>query len=283
MKSRSDEGTIQVVVATQHGKEKLFAPLVSDALGWSVFPSQGLDTDVFGMFTGEVPRTGSPLDTLRAKCRAGIQLAGCTRGFASEGSFGPHPSVFFAPGNEEWAIYLDDQNNLEVVGRFLTLETNFSQLVCRLATEWEPWLEKIGFPSHAVLVRSPQDPIQVYGKGIQNRAELRRTFDACLKDFGLVQLETDMRAHVNPTRQKAITEAIRRLVNKLKTECTACKSPGFGVSRALPGLPCSRCGCPTDSTLAFVHTCPTCSHEEHESFPHGKKTEDPRYCPQCNP
>ena len=60
------EGTL-VVFGTRHGKEQQAARPFAELLGARVVAPPGLDTDRFGTFSGEVPRTLAPLDAARAK------------------------------------------------------------------------------------------------------------------------------------------------------------------------------------------------------------------------
>ncbi len=79
-----------------HGKERAIGPVLAQGLGLRVALAMGLNTDRFGTFSREIERTGSQLDAARAKIAAGFEYAPYARvGFASEGSFGPHPYIPF--------------------------------------------------------------------------------------------------------------------------------------------------------------------------------------------
>ena len=116
----------KIVIATKHGKEEVLAPLLAHELQLVPFVVDGLDTDQLGTFTGEVERGESPLATARLKCYMAMALADCDIAIASEGSFGHHPYIFFASCDEELVLLIDKKNNLEVVGKKLSTETNFS-------------------------------------------------------------------------------------------------------------------------------------------------------------
>ena len=85
----------RLVVATMHQKEKVIAPILNATLGVTCFVSHELNTDQFGTFSGEIARTLSPLNAARAKCDLAHQHTGCDLVLATEGSFGPHPNLFF--------------------------------------------------------------------------------------------------------------------------------------------------------------------------------------------
>jgi hypothetical protein len=87
----------------------------------------------------------------------------------------------------------------------------------------------------------------------------------------------------NPTRMNVIAKATEKLLNKIKSNCPQCKTPGFGVTDIKSGLPCALCNFPTKSTLSFVYVCKKCAFEKEEKYPHGKLKEDAMYCDVCNP
>ncbi len=81
----------RVALLTQHGKERVIAPVLEPGLGCSIELVTGFDTDQFGTFTRETPRNGTQLEAARRKARKGMELARASQGIASEGSFGPDP------------------------------------------------------------------------------------------------------------------------------------------------------------------------------------------------
>lgn len=115
----------RLLIATKHEKEKVIAPILERELGVTCFVSEKFDTDTLGTFTGEVARHDDPLTTARKKCQMAMVLNECDLAVASEGSFGPHPYLFFVPANEELLLFLDKKNNLEITVRELTTDTNF--------------------------------------------------------------------------------------------------------------------------------------------------------------
>ena len=116
----------KAILATKHNKEQVIEPLVNKDLAIEFFVPQDYDTDKFGTFTGEVARQGNALEAVRKKCLRAMDTYGYDLGFASEGSFGAHPSVFFAQADDEFVILIDKKNDLEIIARELSLETNFN-------------------------------------------------------------------------------------------------------------------------------------------------------------
>jgi hypothetical protein len=101
----------KLIIATKHEKEKVIAPLLERALGVSCYVDENFDTDMLGTFTGEVERELDPIATARKKCLTAMELSNCDLGVASEGSFGPHPSMFFVNADDEFLIFIDKKNN----------------------------------------------------------------------------------------------------------------------------------------------------------------------------
>lgn len=272
-----------LVIASMHRKEEVLKPLLEQGLGISVRVAEELNTDLLGTFSGEVTRLADPLTTARKKCELAMELTGCDLVLASEGSFGPHPAAFFLPANEEWLLLVDRKNNLEIHARHLSLETNFSGQEFRSIEELEAFASKAGFPSHGLILRRSKDELEGLLKGITDPDQLRTAALQLLENQGSGYVETDMRAMYNPSRMLVIGETAQLLLQKLNSHCPSCQVPGFSVTSAEPGLPCSLCGTPSSAALAHLLVCSHCQHEEKVYFPHGKKTEDPQYCQVCNP
>jgi hypothetical protein len=104
-----------------------------------------------------------------------------------------------------------------------------------------------------------------------------------IQKYGTAYVETDMRAMFNPSRMKIIEKATLKLVEKIKSVCPKCATPGFGIVDRKEGLPCSQCYFPTRSTLSYSYNCQKCNCTKVVEFPNGKLTEDPMYCDICNP
>ena len=273
----------RLFIASKHHKEQVIAPLLERALGVECFIDPNFDTDVFGSFSGEVKRELDPLETLKQKCIEGMKHSDCDLVVASEGSFGPHPSIFFAPANDELLMIMDAKNNLQIVARELSTKTNFSGAEVETPTQLQEFAKKAGFPGHALILRAASDELCDLHKGITHPEVLSATFNQLRKRHGKAYVETDMRAMFNPSRMQVIHQAAHKLVEKIRSECPACKMPGFDITEAKSGLLCSRCGMPTASIKSYVYACQHCSHMEERLHPQGKTAEDPMYCPFCNP
>jgi hypothetical protein len=273
----------RLLIATKHKKETVLSPLFEAALGVHCFTDDRLDTDQLGTFTGEIARLDDPVTTARKKCEQGIALTGCDLAVASEGSFGAHPSLVFVPGNDEIILLVDKKNNIEVMGRAVSTETNFGGAWISDINELKEFARRVQFPSHALIVRESEIGIKVLTKAITSWPQLEEAVKKLIESQGKAYVETDMRAMYNPSRMKVISKAAEQLIEKLSTLCPACACPGFSITSTEAGLPCQLCGSPTRSPLSYSYRCQRCAFEKKQAFPGGKKTEDPMYCDICNP
>jgi hypothetical protein len=274
------------VLATKHGKELAVAPALHVVAGLLVAVPPGIDTDRLGTFTGEVERRGDMLHPAIAKARLAMAAAGSTLGLASEGSFGPHPAAPFLAAGQELMVLVDDEAGRVIRADRLEEDTNFAHLVLDPGDDLGPWLDRVGFPSHAVIVRPNVGvPTRVTAKGLTDAREAELAVTAAVRESadGRARIETDMRAHLNPTRMRSIAALALELGGRLATPCPACGSPGFGRAASLPGLPCRWCGRPTGLVLAERWACGHCGCAEERPRPDGAVEADPAHCPGCNP
>lgn len=274
------------VLATMHGKERVIAPVLRRFVGLDVRIIPSFDTDRFGTFTREVARTGSQLDAARAKIAAAFARDADARiALASEGSFGPHPHVPFVPLGRELVVLTDRETGLELIGHFADMGANFAHAVVSDVPAALAFAERVGFPTQGIIVigcenGNPSPDLGLF-KAIVERKELENAIAQVLERCGAAFLETDMRAHRNARRMRAIKHATLALVRALRSRCPACARPGFVVTERLSGIPCSWCGEPTRMVRAEVSTCIGCGHREER--PTGPATADPGVCDQCNP
>lgn len=273
----------KLVIATKHRKEQVLAPLLEAALGVSCFVAEDFDTDILGTFTGEIGRELDPVATARRKCLMAMELADCDLGVASEGSFGPHPSMFFVSADDELLIFIDKKNDFEIIVRELSIETNFNGQEIKTEAELLEFARSVQFPSHGLILRKGKDKNSDIVKGITDIKRLKEAFYGLMSDFNSVYAETDMRALYNPSRMKVIEAATHKLISKVNSTCPKCSKPGFGVTDAKIGLACRLCGLPTNSIVSYIYVCQYCQYTTEELYPHKKTVEDPMYCNFCNP
>lgn len=273
----------KLVIATKHEKEKVIAPILEKHLGVQCFTPKNFDTDVLGTFSGEIERELDPIATLRKKCLLAMEASNCDLGIASEGSFGNHPTLFFAKADDEIVIFIDQKNNIEIIARELSMETNFNGEEITTEEELLEFAEVTHFPSHALILRKTKTDNNNIIKGISSLKDLKDAFYKLKEKDKTVFVETDMRAMFNPTRMKVIEKATEKLIQNIISCCPQCETPGFVVTTVKKGLKCSLCGSPTQSTLSHIYNCQKCGYSKEEMHPNKKTTEDPMYCDFCNP
>jgi hypothetical protein len=100
---------------------------------------------------------------------------------------------------------------------------------------------------------------------------------------GKVVIESDMRAHMNPTRMQTITKLGKQMGERLLTLCPECDTPGWGRTQSIAGLPCELCGLPTKLTKYEMHRCSACDYVEQHPREDGEQTAYPTYCDHCYP
>jgi uncharacterized protein YbcC (UPF0753/DUF2309 family) len=273
------------VIATMHDKEKAIAPAFLDLLGLKMIKAI-IDTDLLGTFTGEVERKGTPLMCVRQKCELAMKESKVTIGIASEGSFGAHPFIPFVGCDHEILYFIDQERDFVLHQSLLSTKTNrcaeaFSDLL-RLKT----FCDQALFPSHGLIVRPNKgNEKALIFKGIQTYDALEEAFLKCcrLSDDGNALVETDMRAHMNPTRMGVIRELADSFAKRLATPCPLCYNPGWGLVDMQQGLECEMCGSETEMVKIEVFGCPKCLHKENRPRQDGLTFADPQYCGWCNP
>ncbi len=272
-----------LLIATKHEKEKAIAPILEKELGVKCLVTPDFDTDKLGTFTGEIDRIDDPITTARNKCLLAMELINCDLVIASEGSFGAHPTIYFVPADDEFLLFMDKQNGLEIIARELSTETNFNGAEIKTEEELIEFAKNAEFPSHGLIIRKTKDDFSEIVKGITNAEHLNNTFKHFISRYGKAFIETDMRAMYNPTRMEVIKKATIKLADKINSLCPGCNTPGFGITDAKQGLPCELCNFPTRSTLSYIYKCQNCSYIKEKKYPKGKFVENPVYCDICNP
>ena len=272
-----------VALLTQHGKAQAIAPVLEPALGCRVVTVEGYDTDQLGTFTREIPRLGTQLEAARRKARIGMELSGLAVGLASEGSFSADPFSGMFPWNVELLVWIDERLGIEVMGMAQGPASGGHLLTSDWAAA-EAFARREGFPAQQLVLRPEHLDHPTLFKGVASWEDFRARYEDCqsLSANGRVWIETDLRAHANPSRMRRIGEAATDLLHRLQSPCPACRSPGFAVTQRIPGLPCAACGAPTGVYRAESWQCPKCHHTA--VVDRTDLTEaDAKHCASCNP
>jgi hypothetical protein len=273
----------RIAIATKHAKEQVIAPHLMRELGLICLVPDDLDTDQLGTFSGEVERVDIPLETARKKCHMAMEMASTDLAIASEGSFGPHPSIPFIPGHEEFLILIDTKNQWEFIVRKVETQTNYCHIDLRSIDQLDAFLEQAKFPTHGLIVKKNASDASECIKGLHDEFVLRKTALDFLQLIKQCHIETDMRAMHNPTRMAVINDLTVELIQQIKSSCPQCDSPGFRVTAFERGLPCAWCDMPTHGVMAEIYSCQTCLYLEKRPPIRPLLKEDPKYCFYCNP
>lgn len=270
------------VLGTMHGKAAGIAPPLAE-IGISVVVPPDFDTDRFGTFTGKVSRTGTMLEAARAKARAAIAATGIPVGLASEGAYGPHPSIPFMMAGREMLLWRNEQTGHEVVETLLDGSPCFAHVDVLHAGELAAFLRDIDFPRTAVVVTPRGMPARPVAKGLSDAGNLSRAVAIAAEQSsdGMATVATDMRAHVNARRMATIARLARQMAIRLSTPCPSCGVEGFGVVRRDRGLPCGACGTATPLFQSSLRQCAACGFEL--NLPVVNALAQPAECPACNP
>ncbi len=272
-----------VFFATKHSKEKVLDPLLSQ-VGLNCVRVD-VDTDLFGTFSGEVERAGTVRETLRLKTSAAAMLQPNARFLlASEGSFGPHPLIGFIQSDHEALLLVDQKLKTEIYVEEISTETNHAEIEFGPRDDLHAFLEKIGFPSHGVIVKPKGNSSLVFKDCRTMHAIGQAIIDSFMASLEVkVILSTDMRANFNPTRMKIIEKAGVKLIQTICSLCPDCKTPGFAISKGVPGLRCEVCSEPSRITKDVVWSCVKCSYSEQKERPDGLRSITAAECEFCNP
>lgn len=272
----------RMALLTQHGKEAVLGPLVREAFAADLVLVSDFDTDTLGTFTRDVPRAGTQLEAARTKARLASERSGLPLGIGSEGAFTPGP-FGFDTYDLELVVLVDRARRIEVVGRAYEPGQHFHTVAAGLQ-ELRDFATRAGFPEHGLVVRPNDEHDPRVWKGLRAWSDLEAAFveAQALSRAGQVFVESDLRAHQNPSRMAVIARATADLVARLARRCPQCELPGFGRIDAVPGLPCRDCGLPTAVPVADRHGCVRCEHRELQPRG-GPETADPGRCDRCNP
>ena len=273
----NDMASNKIVFLTCHQKAQAISPALF-LRGFELSTYDAFNTDTLGTFSDETKRQLSQMDTALHKAKLACELTGSQFGLGSEGSFGPHPQVHLLPWNYEVLAFWDAHNEHAIYAVFGTAETNFaSQQISSLEQALE-FAQQAQFPSHGLILGGHMDAH--FQKGIQDESELREKINRALQTHATVWLETDMRAHMNPTRMRAISQAAQKLSDLLGSECPACQLPGYGLHKYIPGALCTTCGHTTQRPKAEQWHCLKCHHTEDKPL---NTHVSAAHCDICNP
>lgn len=267
----------EIAFLTCHRKETVVAPIL-EKQGFALRLASGFDTDALGTFSGETPRTLTQAQTALKKAQLATELTQSRFGLGSEGSFGPHPQVYLLPWNLEVLALWDRLNEHAVYAIFGTSETNYAAEKVNALEHAMAFAEKAEFPTHGLIMGTPAD--SYFTKGIVDKDEFQDRVIGALQTSSSVWLETDMRAHMNPSRMRTIEHTAEKLSSLLGSYCPQCQLPGYGLTEMVKGAPCEICATPTRIPSAEKWQCLKCNFTELYPL---NEVAPAKNCDLCNP
>jgi hypothetical protein len=271
----------KIGIVTKHGKESVIKCVFEQD---PTLDLQHLyfDTDTLGTFSGEIPRTLSPLDAVRQKCLWALAHSSVRMAIATEGSFGAHPYLLGLPLHSELVMLKDSTTQKEWVEHLQTIETNFHADTLLTEDDLINFAKRMHFGVNGILLSADKSGPS-FLKDAKTMTELLHQFNEIKKQCKSVYAQTDMRAHRNEKRMEKIQLLASRLYTRLKTPCPSCKNAGFGMTGITKGAPCSACHRATDSPLSEIHSCQFCSYSAQIRSSQFASQVEPQFCNYCNP
>lgn len=273
----------EIALLTKHKKEQLIAPIIEPFLGTKICPITEYDTDQLGTFTREIKRNGTQLETARKKAKIGMEIKNLKYGIGSEGSFTADPYTGFIAWNTEMVVFIDDINELEIVG-IAHGPAKVLQKTAQTIDEAQEIISAFGFPENHIILRPDDENSKIIIKDISDWGELKNKFNYCLElsKNGCVYIENDLRSHANPSRQEIIKLATIDLLLKMHSYCPECNMPGYWLYGSKGGLQCEYCNFPTNVSKVLIYRCLKCGFTKEVNRP-DKKYAEQVSCSFCNP
>jgi hypothetical protein len=278
-----------IAFATMHKKEQVLAPLFTRDLSAQLVVPTEIDTDQFGTFSGEIPREHDVKTTLKSKALLGAKLLGLPLAVASEGSFSFHPLMPQWSFHQEALVFLDLDQGLEIFVHVNSDQQSAQFLQSDNDEEIHHFISNVLSQKKGLIVRANESAqnSSLRFKGLKTASEVFRCIDHVrLKSQNkMICLETDNRAHQNPTRREVIRLAGEQLILTLKSLCPSCATPGFQMTDFVRGLPCSDCGLRSQKAIQEIWSCPQshCDYSELKPRKDGVTHLSPSECDWCNP
>ncbi|MBW4078420.1 MAG: hypothetical protein HIU84_07940 [Acidobacteria bacterium] len=269
----------RATLVTKHAKQTVIGPIFAQ-FGW-ILDTAWADTDQLGTFSGDVPRPYSPLETARQKALLGAAMTGAPWLVASEGTV--QSSFFGLVEDLEIVALVEREGARMVVGRSIGMNIRAVKFRVDASTSEDEIIRRCAdadLPRHRLLVALEDHSASSVGALDSAQSVLDVCRDFLRRDKTLV-IQTDLRAHLCPSRREIIADAATDLMVRMKQHCPKCGEPGFGEEGTVPGMPCCACGLPTDETRARRWSCSACAH--FEDRPVAGADTDPARCQWCNP
>ncbi len=275
----------KLLIVTMHKKEEVIKPILEKYLDVKCIVVKNFNTDKFWTFSWNISRTWDMLDSARAKINAAIKKHDYDLVISSEGSFGFDKNIPFIQSNLELILLVDIKNNLEIRWLYQSSDTNMNGKYIYSIDEAVDFIKNCWFPEHWVIVSRRKKSKFFLFKNINTKIDLIKVVKKLFKIpfISKIYIETDMRAHKNPTRMKAIKLATLDLIKNIESTCPKCKFPGFIITNIKKWLLCKSCNNPTDIPIYEIYICKKCNYKRKNNIKKYGKFADPWECRYCNP
>ena len=268
----------KVGIATKHGKGELLKDLLSNIC--FDLETAHYDTDILGTFSGEIPRLLSQRDAAVKKAELAIELLGTTVGLGSEGSIGSDPLIPVVNSDIETLAWLDVEKDFHLVVSHRSFDIFARQKIVGKIFDISELIDFFDLPNHAVIVHIGR--YDFMRKAIVDGNALERAIFEAAQLSPEVTIETDLRAHLCPSRRSVIRECGAKLISALSSFCPRCECPGWVVVGKEFGLPCEICGSEVSKApRAEIFGCPRCDYRVVQ--PLNEVVASPSFCDLCNP
>ena len=243
-----------------------------------------LDTDQFGTFSGEQPRTLSQYEAAVAKARLGAAQSGISLAIASEGAIGSDHQIPLLNSDVELVVFIDLESRLVISEYFRSFDITAVSREIVPGDDLNELLLAADFPHHGLIVRTEIEGKTASIKGITDKNVLVEAIKKLSHDGDQrkVIVESDLRAHFSPSRRKNISKAAELLSARVASLCPECQTPGWGRISYERGVACAECGLKnSDAVRCEILGCLRC-----EFTAPGKTIStslDPAHCMECNP
>ena len=199
----------------------------------------------------------------------------------SEGSFHPHPNFPWISRNSELVLFYDSKEQKEWKGHFTSHETHHFEAELKSPEDLEKWIKKWDFPKHGLLLRAGKKLHKDFESKEQLQEKVSFYLGKLLKPK--LKLESDLRAHQNPTRMQGIKKAAENLIEDFFIKCPNCESYNYHFLEPVPGLLCKACELPSKLAKAEKWVCHDCEKPSIRPRKDGKTHIEASHCDICNP
>ena len=235
-------GPRKIALPTLHKKGHQIIPAFRDLHPFDIV-EVAIDTDSFGTFSGEIERRLPPREATIAKAKLAIEVTGWSGAIASEGSIGADPYLPLIITDREVMVFVDDEEGVIIEESFRSFDIIAAKLEYLPESDLSRFLQDADFPNHHLIVRGVKGDEVVAIKGISGKEELDSALETVTSssDEGSVVIESDLRAHSSPSRQRNIATLASLLANRVAQRCPECECPGWGRVDYEFGVECIEC------------------------------------------